>query len=230
MVYITGDMHGELERLHDKNFRKLKSGDVLIVCGDFGYIFDGGKTEKEVIEYLSTRRFVTAFVDGTHDNLEKIGRCRVTYWHGGMVHRIKGNLIHLMRGQIFDIEGNKYFTFGGGESTDKDMRRESGNWWSDEEPTALEMAEGAKRLDEVGCKVDYIITHEPPSLVKSAMLLRRGSTDRVNKLNGYLQEIGNSCEFKHWYFGHMHIDKSIAGKYHFLYYQIIPIGECVKCE
>ena len=91
MVYITGDMHGELERLYDKNFRKLKSGDVLIVCGDFGYIFNGGKTEREVIDYLSTRRFVTAFVDGTHDNLEKIGRSRVTYWHGGMVHRIKGN-------------------------------------------------------------------------------------------------------------------------------------------
>lgn len=210
MVYITGDMHGELSRLYDKNFRKLKSGDVLIVCGDFGYIFSGDKTEKEVIDYLATRRFVTAFVDGTHDNLDKINRCRVTYWHGGMVHRIKGNLIHLMRGQIFDINGNRFFTFGGGESTDKDMRLEAGNWWSDEEPTALEMAEGAKCLDEAGLKVDYIITHEPPSLVKSAMLLRTGNTDRVNKLNGYLQEIGNSCEFKHWYFGSLHEDRQIT--------------------
>ena len=42
-VYITGDMHGCLERLYDKNFRKLKAGDVLIVAGDFGYIFDGSK-------------------------------------------------------------------------------------------------------------------------------------------------------------------------------------------
>ena len=42
-VYITGDTHGCLEWLYDKNFRKLKSGDVLIVCGDFGYIFDGGE-------------------------------------------------------------------------------------------------------------------------------------------------------------------------------------------
>ena len=37
------------------------------------------------------------------------------------------------------------------------------------------MAEGAKRLDEAGLKVDYIITHEPPSLVKSAILMRRGA-------------------------------------------------------
>lgn len=223
MVYITGDMHGELERLYDKNFRKLKSGDTLIVCGDFGYIFDGGKTEKEVIEYLANRRFVTAFVDGTHDNLDKINSARVTYWHGGMVHRIKGNLIHLMRGQVFDIEGNKYFTFGGGESTDKDMRRELGNWWSDEEPTALEMAQGAKRLDEENCIVDYMITHEPPSLVKSAMLLRRGNTDRINKLNGYLQEIGNACTFKHWYFGALHEDRRITPHHSCVFKKMVAI-------
>lgn len=213
MVYVTGDMHGDLERLYDKGFRRLKAGDVLIVCGDFGYIWDGGKTEKQVIDYLASRRFVTAFVDGTHDNMKLINRSRVTYWHGGMVHRIKGNLIHLMRGQIFEIEGNSFFTFGGGESTDKDMRLEQGNWWREEEPTPLEMAEGAKRLDEAGCRVDYIITHEPPSLVKSAILLRRGSLSRVNKLNGYLEEIGRSCEYRHWYFGSLHEDRSITPRH-----------------
>ena len=210
MIYITGDMHGCLERLYDKEFRKLKRGDVLLVCGDFGYIFDGAKTEKQVIKFFATRKFITAFVDGTHDNLDTINRSRVTYWHGGMVHRIKGNLIHLMRGQIFTIEGNTFFTFGGGESTDKDMRREQGNWWVDEEPTAYEMAEGAKTLDAVDCKVDYMITHEPPLLVKSAMLMRRGDNNRVNKLNGYFEELGRSVEFKHWYFGSLHEDRLIT--------------------
>jgi hypothetical protein len=223
-VYVTGDMHGCLERLYDKNFRRLKAGDVLIVTGDFGYIFDSSKTEREVIDYLSTRRFVTAFVDGTHDNLNTINRARVTYWHGGMVHRIKGNLIHLMRGQIFTIEGNTFFTFGGGESADKDMRREMGNWWSDEEPTALEMAEGAKALDDVGCKIDYIITHEPPSLVKSAMLLRKGDNDRVSKLNGYFEEIGKSVDFKHWYFGSLHEDKIITPHHTCVYKKAVAIS------
>lgn len=212
-VYITGDMHGCPERLYDRAFRKLKSGDVLIVCGDFGYIWDGGRLEKQVIDYLSGRRFVTAFVDGTHDNMKTINKSRVTYWHGGLVHRIKGNLIHLMRGQIFDIEGHSFFTFGGGESTDKDMRLEQGFWWREEEPSPYEMAEGAKKLDEVGCEVDYIITHEPPSLVKSAILLRRGSLSRVNKLNGYFEEIGRSCKYKHWYFGSLHEDRDITPRH-----------------
>lgn len=223
MVYVTGDMHGCLERLYDKNFRKLKSGDTLIVCGDFGFIFNGDKTEKQVIDYLSSRRFVTAFVDGTHDNMKTIGSSRVTVWHGGKVHRIKGNLIHLMRGQIFNIEGNSFFTFGGGESIDKDMRLESGRWWHEEEPTATEMAIGAKALDGVNCRVDYIITHEPPSLVKSAILLRQGEPDRVNKLNGYFEEIGRSCEFKHWYFGSLHEDKLVTTRHTCVFKNMISI-------
>ena len=222
-VYVTGDMHGSIDRLYDRGFRKLKSGDTLLVCGDFGYIFNGSKTESQVVNYLASRRFVTAFVDGTHDNMSKINSCRVTYWHGGLVHRINGNLIHLMRGQIFDIEGHSFFTFGGGESTDKDMRIENGLWWREEEPTPEEMAEGAKKLDGANCQVDYIITHEPPSLVKSAILLRRGDTDRVNKLNGYLEEIGRSCRFRHWYFGSLHEDRIITEHHTCVFNKIIPV-------
>ena len=222
-VYITGDMHGDIERLYDKQFRKLKKNDVLIVCGDFGYIFDGGKLENETKKFFATRKFVTAFVEGTHDNLDKINSSRVTVWKGGKVHRIEGNLLHLMRGQIFKIDGNTFFTFGGGESIDKDIRIEKKLWWREEEPTPAEMAEGAKALDEVGCKVDYIITHEPPSLVKSAMLLRSGNADRVNKINGYFEELDRSLTFKNWFFGSLHEDKRITEHHTCVFQKLIPI-------
>ena len=39
-------MHGDIERLFEKDFRKLRRGEILIVCGDFGYIFDNSKKEK----------------------------------------------------------------------------------------------------------------------------------------------------------------------------------------
>lgn len=223
MVYITGDMHGCLERLYDREFRKLKRGDILLVCGDFGYIFDGSKTEKQVINFFATRKFITAFVDGTHDNLDFINRSRVTVWKGGKVHRIKGNLLHLMRGQIFNIDSTTFFTFGGGESIDKDMRLESGLWWREEEPSPDELADGAARLDEAGLKVDYIITHEPPSLVKSAILLRRGDRDRVNKLNGYFDKISRECEYRHWYFGSLHEDRVITDRHSCVFKKIMPV-------
>ena len=92
MIYVTGDMHGDESRLYDSQWRKLKSGDVLIVCGDFGYLWNGGKNEKSVIEYLGSRKFTVCFVDGTHENFGKIERCHETIWKGGHVHRISGNL------------------------------------------------------------------------------------------------------------------------------------------
>ena len=223
MVYVTGDMHGSESRLYDKQWRKLKAGDVLIVCGDFGYLWNGGKNEEEYIKYLGSRKFTIAFVDGTHENFDKINACRETYWKGGMVHRINGNLLHLMRGQVFNIEGNKIFTFGGGESDDKDVRAEEGLYWKEELPTPAEMAKGAEVLDSVGCEVDYIITHEPPSLVKSAMLLRRGGADNVNKLNGYLEEIGRSCTFRHWFFGSLHEDRVITEHHTCVFKKVIPV-------
>ena len=47
MIYITGDTHGEVERLVPSKLRALKEGDTLIVCGDFGFIWDGPKKNKK---------------------------------------------------------------------------------------------------------------------------------------------------------------------------------------
>ena len=84
---------------------------------------------------------------------------------------------------------------------------------------------GAANLDEVGCDIDYIITHEPPKLVKSAMLLREGSADRINKLNGYFEEIGSGCSFKKWYFGSLHEDRSVTPNHTCVFNKIIPLGK-----
>ncbi len=228
MVYITGDMHSDEARLYDKEWRKLKKGDTLIVCGDFGYIWAGGKEEREYIKYLGSRKFTVAFLDGTHDNLDRINAARTTYWKGGMVHRISDNLLHLMRGQVFEIEGHKIFTFGGGESTDKDMRIPTRLWWRDEMPSATEMTEAAKCLDERGRQVDYILTHEPPSLVKSAMLLRKSMSENVNKLNGFFEEIDENCVYKHWFFGSMHEDRLVTPKHTCVFKKILPINYTEK--
>ena len=43
----------------------------------------------------------------------------VEEWHGGKVrHIVRDKIILLERGQIFDIEGHSYFTFGGARSHD----------------------------------------------------------------------------------------------------------------
>lgn len=223
MIYITGDIHGLEERLFDKEWSKLKAGDIIIICGDFGFIWNGSKREKQVIDYLASRKYTVAFLDGTHENFDLLLNHHVTVWKGGKVHRIKGNLLHLMRGQIFNIDGIRFFTFGGGESQDKDMRIEEGFWWREELPSPDEMAQGASRLDEEGLNVDYILTHEPPSLVKSAMLLRFGRSDTVNKLNGYFDQIDRGCNYKHWYFGSLHEDRKVTPKHTCVFKKLLPL-------
>ena len=71
-------MHGDIDRLFDRQWRKLKAWDTVIICGDFGFLWDGKGDEKEVLTYLSKRKYTVAFMDGTHDNLDKISRYRRT--------------------------------------------------------------------------------------------------------------------------------------------------------
>lgn len=224
MIYVTGDMHGEEERLYSRSMKKLSEGDTLIVCGDFGFVWDGSAKEKKILEYLGSRKYNVCFIDGTHENFDLLEKCRMTVWNGGKVHRVSGNLFHMMRGQIFTIEGYRIFTFGGGESTDREMRTEHISWWKEEMPTPAELEEGAKAIDEVDCDVDFIITHEPPSIVKSTMLLRAGETDSVNKLNGYFEQLNRVCKFKHWYFGSMHEDRVITNVHTAVFEDVIPIN------
>ncbi len=223
MIYITGDIHGDENRLFDRNWRKLKAGDVLIVCGDFGFLWDGSQKEKDVIDYLGSRKYTVAFLDGTHENFDLINRSRVTYWKGGCVHRIKGNLLHLMRGQMFTIDDKRFFVMGGGESPDKDMHIDQGKWWKEELPSPREMSEAINVMEEYNGEMDYILTHEPPSSVKSAMLLRNGSLDRVNRLNGFFDSIDRECTYKHWYFGSMHEDRRVTPKHTSVYTNFIKL-------
>ncbi len=223
MIYVTGDMHGDESRLYDKEWRKLKAGDTLIVLGDFGFMWNNSDREKSAIKYLGTRKFNVCFIDGTHENFDLIEKSRVTYWKGGKVHRISDHLFHLMRGEIFNIEGISFFAFGGGESDDKDVKNELSKWWRNELPSPNEMALGANRLDEENCKVDYILTHEPPSRVKSAMLLRKGNIDHVNKLYGFFEEVSSTCTFYHWYFGSLHEDRQVTPKFTCVFNKLIKI-------
>ena len=56
MIYVTGDLHGDIERFKDSEYKKLKPGDTLLVCGDFGFLWDGSKKEEQVLDKLSEKK------------------------------------------------------------------------------------------------------------------------------------------------------------------------------
>ncbi len=210
MVYITGDTHGEKERLSPAKLRALKSGDTLIVCGDFGFLWDGDKQEERFLKQLGKRKYNICFIDGTHENFNLLKNYEVSEFCGGKAQKIYGNLYHLMRGQVFHIDGMSIFTMGGGESPDIDIRTEGDSWSRDEIPTREELLEGAHALAKENYKVDLVVTHEPPLRIKGFLQLKDYDSLRVTALNAYFEELSDSCTFKKWYFGSMHMDKHIS--------------------
>ena len=205
MVFVTGDMHGEYGRFEDKKLRKLGEDDCLIVCGDFGFIWDDSKREKLNLKKICEKKYKTLFVEGTHENYELLSSYQVVEIFGGKARSIGGNLYQLMRGEIYSIDGKTFFAFGGGDSTDKELRRGNGTWWKEEMPSRIEMQYAIEKLEEVGRKVDYIITHEPP-LTDMAHITGKC---RVDPLAGFFDEIAHHVNYKKWYFGSLHINKKI---------------------
>ncbi len=219
MVIVTGDMHGDEERLYDAGLRQLSAGDTLIIAGDFGFLWDGSKREKKILKYLGTRKYNVCFLDGAHDDVSKLNRYRKTVYKGGVVHRIYKKLYHMCRGQIFTIDGLKIYTFGGGEVTDLAVPG------SDEKlPTREEMLEGSENLAECSDTVDYIITHEPPAKIKNALRFRSQKPSDVNVLNAYFEELNSNCKFRKWYFGSIHLDKEITPRHTSVFMDYIPLS------
>ena len=88
MIYFTGDMHGDKRRFGAWRLRWLGQKDALVVCGDFGFLWNGSQEEKEVLDWIGRRRYQVLFVEGTHDNLDLLSQYPVEEWNGGLVHHI----------------------------------------------------------------------------------------------------------------------------------------------
>ena len=117
MVFATGDTHGNFLRFRPENFPEQKNmtkSDYVIICGDFGGVWDGSRKERQTLDWLESLPFTVLFVSGNHENFDLLKKLPVEEWHGGKVQFIRPHVIHLLRGQVFEIEGYTFFTMGGG--------------------------------------------------------------------------------------------------------------------
>lgn len=223
MIYLTADTHGELSRFDNSRTKRLKAGDTLIVCGDFGFLWDGGPAEQKALKKLSKKKYRILFLDGTHENFDLLERYPVTEWGGGKVRRIGENLYHLLRGQVFTVEGKKIFAFGGGESAEKQFYIEAGKWWAREMPTMEEMREGARNLKAAGMEVDYIVTHTPPPCLSAGRV--GPETGTKNQLEAFFEQVAKRVRYEKWFFGSLHEDRRITYKDVAVFEQVLPAWE-----
>jgi len=246
MIYVTGDTHGSFEKFELINFpeqEELTKNDFVIICGDFG-IWDDSEREHINFDMLESKNFTTLFVDGNHENYDLLNNLPVKQWHGGDVHFIRPSVIHLMRGNVFDIGGKKIFTMGGASSHDiqdgilnpndpnfrkkrKKLEREGKffyrikgiTWWEEELPTDNEIELARKKLEDCNWKVDYIITHcAPMALIEKCF----GYKDE-NRLTNFFNEVSEKCDFQYWFFGHYHENYMLGDRYFLLYGKIYEL-------
>ena len=220
MIYVTGDTHGERERFLNNTMgdEAWTSEDTLIVCGDFGFLFFNNATENAFLDFLQKEKpYTVCFCDGNHENFDAIYAYPQEEWHGGRIHRIRKNVVHLMRGQVFELEGHSFFTFGGAYSIDKEYRREGFSWWPQELPSPEEYDTAWAALEKHGFAVDYIITHTAPQAVVEKLIakqpwdIRREITMEFKdyELLEFLGKVHHTVSFSHWYFGHWHFDTEV---------------------
>ena len=213
MILITGDTHGTIDydKIHILNTRKiLTSNHYLIVACDFGAIWNANTLDRDLYPYEKLR-FTVLFIDGNHENFDILNSYPVTKWNGGNVHIIRKNIIHLMRGQVFNIEGKTIFTFGGGTSFDKYRREEHISWWKEEIPSKEEINEGIINLSKYDNKVDFIITHSCDSnTLNNPSLFFYGNKCEAYEDNYALDNFENIVTYKKWFFGHYHVDAVIS--------------------
>ena len=73
MIYATGDLHGNSLRFLPQYFpeqSEMTKDDYMIVCGDFGCVWRGDKSDDPQLDRLEALPFTILFVDGNHVFLE----------------------------------------------------------------------------------------------------------------------------------------------------------------
>ena len=222
--------------------------DYVIICGDFGGVWNKeveNKEEKHLLDWLEEKPFTTLFVDGNHENFDRLYSYPVELWHGGKVHKIRPSVIHLMRGQIYEIDGKSFFTFGGASSHDiesgildpedpdfkekkkwldrewRSYRVNHITWWAQELPSEEEMQEGRANLAAHDNQVDFIVTH---CCATSTQMLIDEQKLKPDIETDYLEEIKQTIQFKKWFFGHYHDNRNVSKKEILIYEQFVRIG------
>lgn len=242
-IYVTGDTHGGFQRFGTKYFpeqKKMSRDDLVIITGDFGGLWDGSTKDRY---WLEKKPFTTLFLDGNHDNFDMLNALPETMWRGGRIHEVRPHVLHLMRGQVFDLDGYMFFVMGGASSHDiqdgildpeepgfeerywrmrrfRAMFRVKGvSWWPEELPSDEEYAEARKNLDAHNWSVDYILTHCAPTSLTQKII----PGAQADRLTDFLEEVKNRAKYHYWLFGHLHDNKAIDDRHILLWEQIVQV-------
>ena len=259
-IYIRGDLHAnarnEMKQLNSDNFpqqKEMTKEDYVIICGDFGFVWFAEETKEEKwwLNWLEERNFTTLFIDGNHDNHDRLDSYPVENWHGGKVHFIRPSVIHLMRGQVYEINGKTFTTMGGAPSHDiQDGVFDPADYATREDMITdinrKMRAKGGWQYFLYRIKGESWWEREQPSTKEwhewhnnleahnfkvdyvltheaPASVIPLISIFKPTEMSEMLEKYRWCLDYKHWFFGHYHQDRRINEKESVVYENLIRV-------
>lgn len=220
MIYITGDTHSYWDN-REKLLQSLTIEDIVICLGDLGWSWD----INHINSFCPNATWLSVL--GNHENYTLIEQMPIVEKYGGKVRQMKENVFYLMNGEMYEIEGKKYFVFGGALSIDKHWRTSYKSWWPQEQPTQEELHHALETLEKHNWIFDVLLTHTAETEFIQKVL---GKKDTIpDKTENMIQTIKHEIKehngsFKYHFFGHLHeFWKSTEDNYEWycLYEQIV---------
>ena len=222
MVYLTGDIHGDPERVVQFCLSmKPRRTDTIILLGDVAANYTGGQRDEWVKQTLEKLKIYILCIHGNHEmRPSTIESYKLKEWCGGMVwyEEAYPHLLFAKDGEIYTIEGKSYLAIGGAYSVDKSYRLERNyGWWADEQPSEEIKHFVESQIDKIK-RVDYVLSHTCPFKYepREAFLNFIDQSTVDDSTERWLDKIEETLEYKLWFCGHWHIDKRID-KMHFLF-------------
>lgn len=214
MIYITGDTHGDFNRIdYFCRINNTTKDDILIILGDTGLNYYGGKKDVKRKQQVSDFPITIFSIHGNHENRpENIDTYKTKEFHSGIVYYEEEypNILFAKDGEIFDFNGLKTLVIGGAYSIDKHYRLLNGwNWWEDEQPSEETKKIVEEKLENLNWNIDVILTHTCPlSLEPREWFLKFVDQSTVDKTTEtWLENIREKLDYKYWFCGHFHGEK-----------------------
>lgn len=231
LIYVTGDIHGEVFRVAEAVSRyKIQQNDTIVLLGDVGMNYFGNNRGDRHRKKRLNKIGVPVFcIHGNHEmRPSTILSYQEKQWHGGAVYVEEDypNLLFAKDGEVYDLDGQKAIVIGGAYSVDKWYRLQCDlNWFPDEQPSDEIKARVEQKLSDLDWKVDVVLTHTCPEryIPREAFLSGVDQSTVDNSTELWLDTIAERLDYKAWYCGHWHINKRID-KMHFLFdsFESIP--------
>lgn len=231
-VYITGDKHGYFdELLTEAQQLGIKEEDLLIILGDVGVNYYGGKKDDMSKQILSEIPCTVLCIHGNHEMRPTSMKVRDKYikvkWMGdtAYIEPAYPNLIFAEEGARYTINGREFLVVGGAYSVDKYYRLQNGyQWFADEQLNGWEKKHIKEKVADHGNREDIILAHTCPYSYQPTECFLPGIVQSTvdKSMENFLQELVDTTEYNKLYCGHWHTDKD-NGKVQFLFHRIVEI-------